>query len=60
MTEICNVELRKRLCMMASPYKLFELHGFNHSNRDAEELANILNMQNIAGLISKNRKLITI
>ncbi len=47
MTEICNVDLRKRLCMMASPYKLFELHNFNHSNREAEELANILNMQNI-------------
>jgi hypothetical protein len=48
MTEICNAELRRRLCMMASPYKLFELHGFHHGNSEAEDLANILNMQNLA------------
>lgn len=48
MTEICNVELRKRLCMMASPYKLFELHGFNIRNNEVEQFAGILNMQNIA------------
>ena len=46
--ELLDSDIRRSLCMMASPYKLVELDDFAVNNHEVELFANILAMDNIA------------
>lgn len=46
--ELLDPSIRRSLCMMASPYKLMEIDDYAVSNREIEELAGILAIDNIA------------